>query len=156
MVEPLPDTRLTVESDPEAYAEEIGNRLLAALRQNHPASDYEPFGVLARSGSGEIRGGLIGGTSYGWLLIKMLWVSEDIRNRGLGSRIMALAEETAHQQGCHGAWLDTSSDWARKFYERLGYNAFGILENVEGERPQGHSRFFLCKRLAAPSRPHMK
>ena len=156
MVEPLSHIRLTVEPDPEAYAEEIEDRLLATLRENVPASDYAPFGVLARNGNGEIRGGLFGGTTYGWLLIKMLWVSEEVRNQGLGSRIMALAEETAHRQGCHGAWLDTSSDRARKFYERLGYNTFGILENLEGERPQGHSRFFLCKRLAAPGRPHMK
>ncbi len=72
MVEPLSQIRLTVEPHPEAYADEIEDRLLAALRENVPASDYAPFGVLARNGKGEIRGGLIGGTSYGWLLIKML------------------------------------------------------------------------------------
>ena len=76
MIEPLSGIRLTVEPDPAAFAEEIEDRLLAALRLNVPASDYAPFGVLARNGNGEIRGGLFGGTTYGWLLIKMLWVSE--------------------------------------------------------------------------------
>ncbi len=143
--------RITVEPDPEAFEAELEERLLTSLRGNVPASDYTPLGVLARAGSGRIVGGLSGGTSYGWLLVKILWVAEEFRGQGLGVRIMALAEEEAHRRGCHGAWLDTSSSRARGFYERLGFEVFGMLENREGERPQGHARFFLCKRFQAPA-----
>ena len=153
MAEQLSGIRLTVEADSEAFAEEIETRLLASLQQNVPASDYAPFGILARNGEGEILGGLIGGTSYGWLLVKMLWVSDSVRNLGLGTRIMQLAEEAAAQRGCHGAWLDTSSLRARNFYRKLGYEAFGVLENKEGESPQGHARFFLSKRFQHPNGP---
>jgi predicted N-acetyltransferase YhbS len=149
----LSDIEIAVEPDPDAFAEEIEARLLASLRQNVPASDYAPFGVLARDKEGAILGGLIGGTSYGWLLIKILWVAEDIRSQGLGARIMRLAEEEALNQGCHGAWLDTSSQRARNFYAKLGYETFGMLENRDGEKPQGHTRFFLCKRFSHLDKP---
>ena len=113
-------------------------------------SDYATFSIVARNAEGEILGGLIGGTSYGWLLVKMLWVADEARGQGLGTRIMALAEDVVRGRGCHGAWLDTSSRRARRFYEKLGYEAFGILENRDGERPEGHARFFLSKRFAPP------
>jgi GNAT superfamily N-acetyltransferase len=149
----LSDIEITVEPDPDAFVEEIEVRLLASLRQNVPASDYEPFGVLARDKEGAILGGLIGGTSYGWLLIKILWVAEDIRSQGLGARIMQLAEQEASSRGCHGAWLDTSSQRARTFYAKLGYETFGMLENRDGEKPQGHARFFLSKRFSHLDKP---
>jgi GNAT superfamily N-acetyltransferase len=141
----LSDIRITIEPDPDAFAEEIEARLLMSLKGNVPASDYAPFGILARGEDGALVGGLVGGTSYGWLLVKVLWVAEELRGQGLGARIMKLAEEAALSRGCHGAWLDTSSARARSFYEKLGYEVFGMLENREGEKPQGHARFFLCK-----------
>jgi GNAT superfamily N-acetyltransferase len=142
--------QITVEPDPEAFEAQLEERLLASLRRNVPASDYAPLGVLARDAGGRIVGGLSGGTSYGWLLVRILWVAEELRGHGLGVRIMALAEEEARRRGCHGVWLDTSSARARGFYERLGFEVFGMLENRDGERPQGHARFFLSKRLSPP------
>jgi GNAT superfamily N-acetyltransferase len=153
MDEHLPDIRITVEPDPDTFAAEIDMRLLDSLKHNVPASDYAPFGILARDSEGTILGGLIGRTSYGWLLIKYFWVAEDLRWQGLGARIMRLAEEEVLSRGCHGAWLDTSSQRARNFYAKLGYDIFGTLENREGEKPQGHARSFLCKRFPHADKP---
>ena len=149
----LSDIRIAVAPDPGPFAREIETRLLDSLRQNVPAGDYAPFGILARDSEGAILGGLIGGTSYGWLLIKILWVAEDLRGQGLGARMVRLAEEEALSRGCHGAWLDSSSPRARNFYAKLGYETFGMLENREGEEPQGHARFFLCKRFPCADKP---
>jgi GNAT superfamily N-acetyltransferase len=77
----------------------------------------------------------------------MLWVAEAVRGHGLGTWIMAEAEAIARSRSCHGAWLDTSSAEAERFYVRLGYRPFGILQNEPGDQPQGHRRFFLAKRL---------
>jgi GNAT superfamily N-acetyltransferase len=90
---------------------------------------------------------LVGSTSYGWLLVKMLWVAEELRGQGFGARLMTQAEIIARSRGCHGAWLDTSSARAERFYTRLGYEPFGILINGPGQQPQGHRRAFLAKRL---------
>ncbi|MBM6582131.1 GNAT family N-acetyltransferase [Microvirga sp. BT689] len=147
---------ISLEEDPNgAFADEVERELLAALRQNVPPSDGRPLTLVARDIQGSMVGGLIGSTSYGWLHVKMLWVAEELRGQGFGARIMAEAETIARSGGCHGAWLDTSSARAERFYIRLGYEPFGGLTNGPGDRPQGHRRAFLAKRLieAWPAKP---
>jgi predicted N-acetyltransferase YhbS len=144
----LPDIVIEVASEPDgAITAMIEDRLIEALRKNVPPNDSKPLVLLAREGS-TVVGGLVGVTSYGWLLVKILWVAEEMRRRGLGARVMAKAEALARARGCHGAWLDTSSADAERFYARLGYRPFGLLENLGDERPHGHRRAFLAKRLA--------
>ena len=140
---------IIVEDDADgAIAHELDHRLVEALRQNVPPNDAQQLTLAARRG-GDLIGGLVGSTSYGWLLVKMLWVAEGERGQGLGTRLMAQAEAVARSRCCHGAWLDTSSARAEQFYARLGYAPFGALRNEVGERPQGHHRAFLAKRLTA-------
>ncbi|MBZ6075993.1 GNAT family N-acetyltransferase [Microvirga puerhi] len=139
---------IAVEDDPAGtIAEEVEAKLLEALRKNVPPSDGRPLTLLARNAGGTMIGGLVGSTSYGWLLVKMLWVSEEWRGQGIGARLMAEAESIARSRDCHGAWLDTSSARAERFYARLGYEPFGVLANKPGESAQGHRRAFLAKRF---------
>jgi GNAT superfamily N-acetyltransferase len=139
---------IMLEEDPNGtFADDVERELLAALRQNMPPSDGKPLTLVARDLQESMVGGLVGSTSYGWLLVKMLWVAEALRGQGLGARLMAEAETIARSRGCHGAWLDTSSARAERFYIRLGYEPFGVLMNGPGEQPQGHRRAFLTKRL---------
>lgn len=149
------DIRIEVEDDPSgALADEIGRRLTEVLRRNVPPSDATPLILLAREEGGTEVGGLVGSTSYGWLLVKMLWVAEEFRGRGIGAGMMAQAEAMARARGCHGAWLDTSSARAERLYIRLGYEPFGVLANGSGDTPEGHRRAFLAKRLTdAPRKP---
>jgi GNAT superfamily N-acetyltransferase len=80
--------------------------------------------------------------------VELLFVPESLRRGGLGRRLMRDAEEEAVRRGCRGAWLDTFSFQARGFYERLGYAAFGFIEDY----PPGHSRIFLKKTFGAPAK----
>ena len=141
------DIKIWIEADPDhSFAGELEERLTTSLRQNTPPNDSEPLTLVARGGS-TIVGGLVGATSYGWLLVKVLWVAEQARRRGIGARLIAQGEAVARTRGCHGVWLDTSSRDAERFYRRIGYEPFGVLENLDGESPRGHRRVFLCKRL---------
>ena len=88
-------------------------------------------------------GGLWGHTGYGWLFTQLLVVPENLREQGIGTKLMQLAEREAVSRGCHGAWLDTFEFQARAFYERLGYACFGEIPNY----PTGFSRFFMRKEL---------
>jgi GNAT superfamily N-acetyltransferase len=82
--------------------------------------------------------------SDGWLHVEILWVRDEHRNRGIGTRIMRCSEQAGRSGGCHGAWIDTSSARAHRFYVALGYQDFGMLENQGSERPAGHRRWFLA------------
>jgi predicted N-acetyltransferase YhbS len=143
--------QIQIETDSDGtITAEIEARLVKALRQNVPPNDSEPLILIARDGT-DVVGGLIGSTSYGWLLVKILWVAEEVRRRGLGTCLMAQAEALARGRGCHGAWLDTSTADAEQFYIRLGYKRFGVLENIGSELPHGHRRAFFAKRLTRAS-----
>lgn len=128
-------------------ASRIEHELLRALALENKQTANEDIVLAVKSHSGELVGGLSGATSYGWLLIKMLWVSIDWRKQGVGRRLVGTAEDWARSVGCHSAWLDTSSLRARDFYETLGYEAFGRLENGPAKVPAGHSRWFLKKAI---------
>lgn len=125
---------------------EVEANLLAALGSKS-AGDYRELAVYMRDAHDELVGALVGSSAYGWFLVKMLWVAEGARSRGLGKRLMQEGEREALARGCHAAWLDTSNVGARRFYERLGYEVFGTLENQAGDAPPGHCRWFLRKRL---------
>ena len=55
-----------------------------------PPNDSESLILVARHET-DIVGGLIGSTSYGWLLVKIVWVAEHRRRCGLGAHLMARA-----------------------------------------------------------------
>jgi len=104
----------------------------------------EPLGVFVRDEEGRVIGGLTGRTGAGWLFIEFLWLADNLRGKGLGADLMARAEAEAVARGCKDAWVDTFGFQAPGFYDRLGYEPFGVLENY----PEGHRRYFLKKRLA--------
>lgn len=105
-----------------------------------------PLGVLIQDPLTEqVTGGLWGRTSWKWLTIELLFVPEVYRGQGLGSAVMRLAEEEAIRRGCIRAWLDSHSFQTPGFYEKLGFERFGLIDDY----PPGHSRIFFQKRWFA-------
>lgn len=142
-----PDPTVTIAEDDPKLAGTIEVALLRALRETLPQSDNQGFVLSAKSENGTLVGGLTASTSYGWLLVKTLWVAEAQRGKGLGRALTDKAETKARDLGCHGAWLDTSSPDAMRFYQRLGYETFGQLANAPGQTPETHRRWFMKKAL---------
>jgi 8-oxo-dGTP pyrophosphatase MutT (NUDIX family) len=98
--------------------------------------------LFVRNEAGEIMAALVGSTYAGWLFVAMLWVHADLRRRGIGSQLLALAERRAAEHGYHSAMLDTFSFQGPAFYPRFGYRLYGALDY-----PPDHRRFFLWKPL---------
>jgi GNAT superfamily N-acetyltransferase len=108
--------------------------------------DYRPLAILLSDpATDEIVGGLLGATIFSYLHVDTLFVPAPLRRTGLGRKILTEAEAEAVRRGGHGVWLSTFTFQSRGFYERLGYSAFGTVE----EYPPGHSLIFLSKRLGS-------
>ena len=132
-----------VEGDAAAATREVVFNGLRAFNRQHAAPpERRPLVLAAHSPEGSPIAGLVGETAWGWAFIDLLWVDESHRGQGLGSRLLSAAE--AEARGCIGVYLDTFDFQARPFYERLGYEVFGVLEDY----PVGHRRFYLSKRFA--------
>jgi GNAT superfamily N-acetyltransferase len=121
--------------------DEIINRRSVRLTGH---DDWYPMAFFLKTDEGEILGGLLGQIWARWLYVGTLTFREPFRGHGHGTKLLARAEEYALDRGCTNAWLSTFSFQARPFYERLGYSLFGALDNF----PEGHSLFFMTKRLA--------
>ncbi len=134
-----------------AYEEQPPPADVAAVRDGLAAFNeaivgdlnYRPLACFVRDSRGEVVGGVVGGTYLGWLYVDTLWVRQDLRGHGYGSRLLAAAEDGAVRRGCRHAFLDTFSFRAPTFYQRHGYTVFGELPDF---RP-GHRRIYLTKRL---------
>ena len=138
-----PGLCLSFESEPshddrEAIEQALGAYYAPFLRE----PGYSYFGLFVRRGDGAIDAGLIGQCYVGWLFINLLWVHAALRRRGIGSGLIAQAEQHARGFGCHSAWVDTFSFQGPDFYSRLGYREFARLDY-----PPDHQRIFFRKAL---------
>jgi GNAT superfamily N-acetyltransferase len=130
--------RAAVEADAPALAAlmtELGypatpeqlRRRMARIAGNH---DYA---TLVAEVDGEVVGMM--GMQRGWayehdrplVRILALVVSERMRGRGVGARLVAAAEAWADERGAYAVHLTTSlhRDDAHRFYERLGFERTG-------------------------------
>lgn len=91
----------------------------------------------------EILGGVLCEVYFEWLYVDLLWVKEELRDRGYGRVLMETVEKEALKHGAKNAYLDTFSFQAPEFYKKLGYQVFGELPAF----PPGHNRFFMKKDL---------
>lgn len=123
--------------------------VLAGLLQHNeaaaPGVNPRPLTIsLTHPETGAPVGGLCGRSLWDHLFIELVFVPENLRQSRWGTKLMDLAEAEARARGCRVAWLDTFSFQARPFYEKRGYELFGVLDDF----PRGHARYFLRKELA--------
>jgi GNAT superfamily N-acetyltransferase len=105
---------------------------------------FRQFALLLREPEQDaVVGGLYAHWLYDWLAVELLIVPEAYRRHGFGSELMRRAEAYATDVGCVGVWLNTFGFQARGFYEKLGYEVFGSLD----EHPRGWQRYFMRKLL---------
>jgi GNAT superfamily N-acetyltransferase len=119
----------------EADVRFIEEQLIAYNFATTGYHDYRPLAVFARDDGGTIRAGLTGFTWGGVLKIEYLWIHEELRGQGDGSRLMLDAEQEALRRDCRLAVVDTHSFQGPNFYPKLGYVQCGLVEGW----PVGHS-----------------
>jgi GNAT superfamily N-acetyltransferase len=121
----------------------VGGGLHAYNVQQAGDPDSRTISYILCGPDEEAVGGLIGEVHWGWFYINLVWLREDVRGRGYGHRMLALAEEEARRHGARHAYLDTFSFQAPDFYRRHGYDVFGVLADF----PPGHQRLYMVKDL---------
>ena len=90
-----------------------------------------------------MKAGLIGLTYGNWMEIDLLFVSDELRGCGIGSKILQAAEEEAIKRGCKYSFLYTYDFQGPKFYSKYGYREVFTMENY----PHTGKRHYFVKEL---------
>jgi GNAT superfamily N-acetyltransferase len=106
-------------------------------------TEYSPINLFLRDQGDEVLGGLLAAVWGGALHVRILWVSQTLRGKGHGRRLLEAAERRAVERGCRHAFLDTFSFQAPGFYEKQGYQIYARADDW----PVGHAHYFLRKDL---------
>ncbi len=101
--------------------------------------------VRANDYSGSLVGGLSGWTWGDCGYVDVLWVREDHRGLGLGTRLLVAAQDEALLRGCSQMVLSTHSFQAPDFYRKHGYQEVGRTEDY----PRGYTQIHLRKVFGA-------
>lgn len=105
--------------------------------------NHELLNIVEYDENGNIIAGILGGTYWGWMHIDILWVNENFRKKGIGSKLLKSAEEKARKRGCHSVHVDTMSWQAPEFYKKHGYKIISELNDI----PAGYKKHHLIKRF---------
>jgi GNAT superfamily N-acetyltransferase len=100
---------------------------------------------VAKDENGIEIGGILAGIGY-WngLEINILWVKEEYRKKGVGTKILKYTEKIAIEKGVKISMLDTFDFQAEKFYLKNGYKPIGEMKGF----PEGHRRIYFSKKLS--------
>ncbi|HEX2912891.1 MAG TPA: GNAT family N-acetyltransferase [Chloroflexia bacterium] len=142
----MPENELTVEKYPDPRDLEFLENQLNSYNIAKTGIDFGgELAIFVRNSEGRIIAGISGFTWGNYTEIKYLWVDEDLRGQGYGSRLLQAAEEEARRRGSRMLYLDIHSFQASDFYPKFGFEAVGVLENCPVE---GYKRYFFRKILS--------
>jgi SAM-dependent methyltransferase len=105
--------------------------------------DGRELAILERDAGGDLVAGLYGWTWGASCEVRFLWVRQDHRKRGLGTRLLQAAEAEAARRGAGQIVLSTHGFQAPHFYRRLGYEVTGVVD----DHPRGWRQYWMRKAL---------
>ena len=134
---------LKLENTESERTQELANLIRAYNRANREQSKSEPLNIYLEDKEGNLVAGMVAETFGNWLEIEYLYVSDDLRRQGIGSKILKMAERESKERGCKYSFVDTFNFQAPKFYEKHGYKEVFALKKY----PYTGERYYYTKEL---------
>lgn len=130
--------------DSEVYNDYLIDQLKAFNDRHTPQPFHrESIDLFVRDDEGQIWGGMLATVSMDWVEIDILWLDEAVKGQGWGRKLLEWLEGRARELNLVGLCVDTTSFQARPFYEAMGFEVFGQLEDM----PRGATTWMLKKVL---------
>ena len=127
----------------DEQVEDIDERL-SDFDQNHMPCKMNGRIQIGIEDNGKLIAGLDACiTAFRILYVSTMFVDEDHRRKGLGTKLIHEMEKRAVEMGVNTIRLDTFNFQGKAFYQALGYEIAGQYENLT----DGYAEFFFLKRL---------
>lgn len=140
----------TVTDEPDLdYRKYLSRKLrdvISHVDYSQPAGSV-PLDISLDDLEGDVVAGISAVTYRATLVIDMLWVDEPLRGRGMGHRLLQMAEYDAVKRGCRRAWVRTTASVA--FFVGLGYTISGTVQTIPFREGDASARavYWLAKDL---------
>ena len=108
--------------------QELANLIREYNRSNREPSKSEPLNIYVEDEQGNILAGMVAETFGNWLEIEYLYVRDDFRGKGIGSKILDKAEKESKSRGCKYSFVNTFNFQAPNFYKKHGYQEVFTLK----------------------------
>ena len=135
--------KLKLENIESKRTQELANLIRAYNRSNREPSKSEPLNIYLEDEQGNLVAGMVAETFGNWLEIEYLYVSDNLRGQGIGSKILEMAENESRNRGCKYSFVDTFNFQAPKFYKKHGYKEVFALKKY----PYTGERYYYTKEL---------
>lgn len=121
-------------TDEEVRSGHVG-RQLREFNYRHVGAypEVQSIRLNARDPGMQVVGGLRAIVAMHWLRIEVLWVRDDVRGHGIGSRLLLEAERLARGMGASNGALETFEWQAPRFYARHGYEEVARMDKYIGD-----------------------
>lgn len=114
--------KISYEANPRGEDIQILNDgIIAEHKRKKEMKPLDFFAYFIRDKQEQIVGGCAGDNMYGGLYVGQLWVTELLRGKGYGTKLMSLAEELARKNQCRFITVNTFGWEALDFYKKLGF-----------------------------------
>ena len=120
---------LRLENIESEKAREIANQIRAYNRSKREEAESEPLNLYLEDEKGNLMAGLVAETFGNWLEIEYLFVKEELRGQGIGSKLLQRAENEAKNRNCHFSFVNTYQFQAPDFYLSHAYKEVFTLED---------------------------
>ena len=107
----------------------IGDLIRSYNRSKREVAESEPLNLYVEDDSGELMAGLVAETFGNWLEIEYLFVKEDLRGQGIGSKLLQQAESEAKKRNCRYVFVNTYQFQSPAFYQKHGYKEVFTLKD---------------------------
>ena len=135
--------KLRLESIESKRTQELGDLIRAYNKSKREPSKKEPLNIYVEDEQGNLIAGMAAETFGNWLEIEYLYVREDLRGQGIGSKILNRAEKEAKERKCKYSFVNTFNFQAPVFYKKHGYEEAFVLK----EYPYTGERYYYTKEL---------
>ena len=113
-----------------------------------PSSEQKRYNAIAEE-NGMVVGFASGLTNHKWFFLTDMWVREEYRRHGLGTKLLSILEDTVKAIGIEHIYTWTSGFTNPVFYEKQGYYSFTVFEDffeVKDYHHIGYRKDFMSRR----------
>ena len=93
--------------------------------------------------NGEIIGGATGRVHFSQFYLDNIWVKEEFRSKGIGTRLHEAIIACAKQSACKRIQLNTLNEKAVEFYVGLSYETLAVIEGYV----DGFNLYYMARKI---------